>query len=317
MEHHDYFDTTTWHREEDGIVWSPMVANSEPNTYNEMIARLAMPVQDDWSWWTATTPAQYTYMSQSLCSTSPAYRDAEVATLQDEYCASNSLSFGMPATAQWPVQFQESSQNIPYSSNGHQATLPQRPAHAQSIDVSAMDGKTTSSAAERQLHPPLALPWPDVFASTRATYKDPPASTGDAQPQRKAKRSAEDLYTPHWVRNHGTQREGWCGWCCTWFTLRDSTYWYHMHYSHGISQADGKRLPPPAGFRTFCDSAEWEVKCGKCNKWMPLPPGDRWNTAYFRHTYKCYFKSTVRGDQSGPSSPIKPATPRRTISNVL
>lgn len=339
MERFEHFNISGRNHDEqdDSSSWIP--AKPEPNVFNDMMIRFAMPSDDDWMWHPTTTSSLQPSVSQSQRIADPALRFPEVAS-ESYNGMSHSPSFGILSAAQWHQgdqddyhqHFDQGTAYLPYQPRSVPATHSSCPStyfwdtatHSQTIlppaSAQATAGASVDDTDTRPLHPPLTIPWPDVFASTRAAYQDPPGEAPDGQiPQRKAKRSADDLYTPRWIRNHGTQREGWCGWCCTWFTLRDSTYWYHMHYSHGISQVDGKRLPAPAGFRTFCESAEWEIKCGRCHKWMPLPPGDRWNTAYFRHTYKCYFKSTVTSDMSNPSSPVKELKPpvRRTISNML
>ncbi|QIW96114.1 hypothetical protein AMS68_001632 [Peltaster fructicola] len=305
-------------QEEPEEQWIP--AKAEPNVFNDMMVRFAMPAEDDWLWQSTTTSLLQPPDHQSQYLTDPAHRFPEVATGHQNH----SPGFGTHSAAQWLQRQQQEQQHSslhsynqdPYHHHAVSLQAPVQQIYSQCPPSSS--GQASAGAEDTEsTQPPLAIPWPDVFASTRAAHQDPPMDSREGQtPQRKAQRSAEDLYTPHWVRGNGTQREGWCGWCCAWFTLRDSTYWYHMHYSHGISQIDGKHLPAPAGFRTFCESAEWEVKCGRCNRWMPLPPGDRWNTAYFRHTYKCYFKSS---DLSNPSSPAKTvrSPARRTTSNML
>ncbi|CAK1355291.1 unnamed protein product [Cercospora beticola] len=58
-----------------------------------------------------------------------------------------------------------------------------------------------------------------------------PGPLAELMPRRQSPRFAGDEYTARWVRGYGTDRAGWCGFCSSWHKLKDSAYWYHMHYS--------------------------------------------------------------------------------------
>ncbi|KAJ1506084.1 hypothetical protein HMI55_001325 [Coelomomyces lativittatus] len=112
-----------------------------------------------------------------------------------------------------------------------------------------------------------------------------------------------DAYTPRWVRHRGREKEGLCELCPTpkWFQLKNSAFWYHKQFVHGISSVSGmpfwqpteKRWNEhPSGKRLF------EGLCPQCQQWIPLISPHkrhphRW-VAWYRHAYKChdYLKMT-------------------------
>jgi hypothetical protein len=46
--------------------------------------------------------------------------------------------------------------------------------------------------------------------------------------QQKLPRFSGDLYTARYVVGKGIDREGWCGYCCSWYRLKDSAYWVRI-----------------------------------------------------------------------------------------
>lgn len=55
-------------------------------------------------------------------------------------------------------------------------------------------------------------------------------------------RFEEDQYTPLWVRQEGKDKEGWCALCPgngKWLQLKNSAFWYHRQFQHGISSSSG------------------------------------------------------------------------------
>lgn len=57
-------------------------------------------------------------------------------------------------------------------------------------------------------------------------------------------RFEEDQYTPLWVRQDGKDKEGWCALCPgngKWLQLKNSAFWYHRQFQHGISSSSGVR----------------------------------------------------------------------------
>lgn len=59
-----------------------------------------------------------------------------------------------------------------------------------------------------------------------------------------------DLYTPRFQRGAGEAKEGFCGLCSPgiWLRIKQSSYWYHMNYHHGISASTGRPYEAPVDF---------------------------------------------------------------------
>ncbi|KAJ3414472.1 hypothetical protein HDV05_006565 [Chytridiales sp. JEL 0842] len=74
----------------------------------------------------------------------------------------------------------------------------------------------------------------------------------DPTPRLQNLRFPKDAYTPKWVRFQGAAKEGFCDMCPTpgrWLQLKNSAYWYHKQFSHGISSISGLPFTPPAETR--------------------------------------------------------------------
>ncbi|ORX54854.1 hypothetical protein BCR36DRAFT_266933, partial [Piromyces finnis] len=56
-----------------------------------------------------------------------------------------------------------------------------------------------------------------------------------------------DIYTPKLVRFSGNAKEGLCDQCNPgrWLQLKNSAYWYHKQFFHGISSVSGKPFQAP------------------------------------------------------------------------
>ena len=56
-----------------------------------------------------------------------------------------------------------------------------------------------------------------------------------------------DIYTPKLVRYSGNAKEGFCDQCNPgrWLQLKNSAYWYHKQFFHGVSSISGKPFEPP------------------------------------------------------------------------
>ncbi|PJF18116.1 Conserved fungal protein [Paramicrosporidium saccamoebae] len=116
-------------------------------------------------------------------------------------------------------------------------------------------------------------------------------------------RFAEDMYTPRIVRGSGMTREGLCQICKpgVWLKIKQSAYWYHMNFIHGISANTGRPYEPPLATREkqFCAHngaviKQFEGRCGQCDKWVVLqkvPLGEKQteccNPQWWRHSQKC------------------------------
>ncbi|KAI7000134.1 hypothetical protein KC360_g738 [Hortaea werneckii] len=128
-------------------------------------------------------------------------------------------------------------------------------------------------------------------------------------------RSPNDLYTAQWVRGERTTRAGWCGYCCTWYRLKDSAYWYHMNYTHGISSS-GTQYQAPLSLRQSMSSTELEGLCPGCNLWILIGRGVRCRTGYYRHAYKCHGKHNKTSSE-GNGTLFKSGSPKKANAKPL
>jgi hypothetical protein len=153
-------------------------------------------------------------------------------------------------------------------------------------------------------------------------FSAPPAqdllASDPLHPRQQPARFEGDLYTPTYVRGDGPTRAGWCMYCSSWLTLKDSAYWYHMHFAHGISCATGKHLPGPircratAGAARGVGDAEW--LCGGCGRWVLIVTGEKGRTAWWRHAYRCKFKDGEVGKEKKGG---KSASPRKVVARPV
>ncbi|KAL6591089.1 hypothetical protein LY90DRAFT_678316 [Neocallimastix californiae] len=70
-----------------------------------------------------------------------------------------------------------------------------------------------------------------------------------------------DIYTPKLVRYSGNAKEGFCDQCNPgrWLQLKNSAYWYHKQFFHGISSVSGKLFHPPVATKILDYSEMLEV----------------------------------------------------------
>ncbi|KAJ2592648.1 hypothetical protein H4S00_001262 [Coemansia sp. D1744] len=111
-----------------------------------------------------------------------------------------------------------------------------------------------------------------------------------ALPRRQKVRFGEDLYTPTWVRGQGQQKEGFCDTCLPgkWLQLKNSAFWYHKQFLHGISSVSGRPFIRPVQVRHF-DADIIEGLCHQCHQWVPIANAKRRNSVlWFRHAHKCH-----------------------------
>ena len=122
----------------------------------------------------------------------------------------------------------------------------------------------------------------------------PPSNAPEAQPatapfpelRQQSLRFAGDLYTPQWVRNEKTKKEGLCELCPPpgkWLQLKNSAFWYHKQFAHGVCSITGKLFNAPLEFRivwlvsqnAISESACFvqliaEGKCHQCEEFINL-----------------------------------------------
>ncbi|ORX51953.1 hypothetical protein DM01DRAFT_1323840 [Hesseltinella vesiculosa] len=122
----------------------------------------------------------------------------------------------------------------------------------------------------------------------------------EARPRRQKLRYNGDLYTPKWVRFNGQAKEGLCDTCKPgkWLQLKNSAYWYHKQFYHGISSVSGKEFIQPLETR-WVDQEIVEGLCHQCHHWVSVSNVKRKNSVlWFRHAHKChmYHKPKNGGD---------------------
>ncbi|KAI8987311.1 hypothetical protein BDF20DRAFT_849388 [Mycotypha africana] len=156
-------------------------------------------------------------------------------------------------------------------------------------------------------------------ADLEAARKNPTAI-----PRRQKLRYEGDEYTPKWVRYTGQQKEGYCDTCQPvgkWLQLKNSAFWYHKQFYHGISSVSGKPFANPLEQRPGIENADViEGLCHQCKQFVPICNSKRKNSAlWYRHAHKChvYDKPKVKGNSSSSSISKKPtnATSPTTTSS--
>ncbi|KAI8094225.1 hypothetical protein BDF21DRAFT_408251 [Thamnidium elegans] len=122
-------------------------------------------------------------------------------------------------------------------------------------------------------------------ADLEAAKKDP-----NAIPRRQKLRYRGDEYTPKWVRYTGQLKEGYCDTCKPgkWLQLKNSAYWYHKQFFHGISSVSGKSFQKPLEQRAG-DHDVIEGLCHQCKIFVPICNSKRKNSVlWYRHAHKCH-----------------------------
>lgn len=93
----------------------------------------------------------------------------------------------------------------------------------------------------------------------------------------------DDMYSPHYIRGFGIDREGYCALCspCRWLKIKNSEYWYDKVFKHGISATSGQLFQLPTAVRQAGEdvpllaikpkpAAMPEGRCPMCSRWIPL-----------------------------------------------
>ncbi|KAH8548129.1 hypothetical protein BGW37DRAFT_508358 [Umbelopsis sp. PMI_123] len=128
--------------------------------------------------------------------------------------------------------------------------------------------------------------WPDMTPKdVQAALTDP-----EARPRQQKLRYTGDQYTPKWVRYNGQAKEGLCDTCSPgkWLQLKNSAYWYHKQFFHGISSVSGKQFTGPIETR-WVDQDVKEGLCHQCHQWVPVSNVKRKNSVlWYRHAHKCH-----------------------------
>ncbi|KAI9492010.1 hypothetical protein BDB00DRAFT_830727 [Zychaea mexicana] len=112
----------------------------------------------------------------------------------------------------------------------------------------------------------------------------------EARPRRQKLRYVGDKYTPQWVRYNGQAKEGLCDTCQPgkWLQLKNSAFWYHKQFFHGISSVSGKEFMQPLETR-WVDQDLVEGLCHQCRQWVSVSNVKRKNSVlWYRHAHKCH-----------------------------
>jgi hypothetical protein len=120
-------------------------------------------------------------------------------------------------------------------------------------------------------------------ADLEAAKKD-----ANAIPRRQKLRFDSDEYTPKWVRYTGQLKEGYCDTCQPgkWLQLKNSAYWYHKQFFHGISSVSGKPFQKPLEQRAG-EQDVIEGLCHQCRTFVPICNSKRKNSVlWYRHAHK-------------------------------
>jgi hypothetical protein len=148
---------------------------------------------------------------------------------------------------------------------------------------------------------------PNIYESLQSEEAPPPEEDmnpddEDMIPRQEDPPSTTDLYKPRWVRGKGHDREGWCGRCeggC-WAKLKNSGFWYHRSYTHGISPNTGRAYPPPCQWRlSDGNPSRWEGLCDQCGEWLKVDTTKKGHNSWFRHVVKCHPKNKNKKNNGG------------------
>ncbi|GAA5989863.1 hypothetical protein JCM5350_006592 [Sporobolomyces pararoseus] len=168
---------------------------------------------------------------------------------------------------------------------------------------------------------PLSLidskPLPSPSTLSVSHFDTPPLSTSRLPPRRQPLRSANDKFTPAWIRGERQDKEGYCSLCENetekregkWLRLKDGDFWYHRTFVHGISSVSGQPFSDP--IETRCVSVDerglstLEGLCGSCSSWSTYEtyrsnPSSSLSseltasqTMWFRHAHECHPQSSI------------------------
>ncbi|GAA5923010.1 uncharacterized protein JCM15063_003498 [Sporobolomyces koalae] len=130
-----------------------------------------------------------------------------------------------------------------------------------------------------------------------------------------------NLYYPRFVRGTAEDKSGLCPICAEpperggegdqkWLKLKNSSYVYHMSYSHGLSNVTGLPFSPPVEMRIVdlphqskdTRTQMTEGRCHKCDEWIPLLSVKNIDAIvpeliWWKHAKKCHSDSTIPGER--------------------
>ncbi|KAI9319963.1 hypothetical protein BX666DRAFT_1917682 [Dichotomocladium elegans] len=113
----------------------------------------------------------------------------------------------------------------------------------------------------------------------------------ERMPRPQKPRYKDDMYSPRWVRYSGHLKEGYCETCPEgrWLQLKNSAYWYHKQFYHGISSVTGKRFAEALQQRIGPDGI-LQGLCHQCGRFVPICNGKkrRNHLLWYKHAHKCH-----------------------------
>lgn len=137
-------------------------------------------------------------------------------------------------------------------------------------------------------HPP-SLPYNHPSSNMPPTWLPEVQMDQDAMPRRQKPRYKDDEYSPKWVRYSGHLKEGYCDTCVEgrWLQLKNSAYWYHKQFYHGISSVSGKHFAEPLEQRLNAEGVI-EGLCHQCETYVPICNSKRRrnNILWYKHAHK-------------------------------
>ncbi|KAI9483558.1 MAG: hypothetical protein EXX96DRAFT_558644 [Benjaminiella poitrasii] len=151
-------------------------------------------------------------------------------------------------------------------------------------------------------------------ADLEAAKKDP-----NAIPRRQKLRFDEDQYTPKWVRYTGQMKEGYCDTCKSgkWLQLKNSAFWYHKQFFHGISSVSGKPFENPLEQRAG-EHDVIEGLCHQCKQFVPICNSKRKNSVlWYRHAHKCHIYDKPKSKGGKRATIAIPSTKKYQLHDQL
>ncbi|GAA5834252.1 hypothetical protein JCM9279_004257 [Rhodotorula babjevae] len=215
--------------------------------------------------------------------------------------------------------------SLSYSPPQHQHQHHALPALSPALSATSSIAATPFSSQASVSTPPSTIASTSSTPSTAAT----PTALGPngisvmlPPPDAKWNKGGEplNLYWPRFVKGNADEKCGLCPICAEpkerggegeqkWLKLKNSSYVYHMSYTHGLSNLTGLPFSPPVEMRTVTlppstkdQRAQMvEGKCHKCNDWIKLLSVKNIDAIvpeliWWKHAKKCHGQSQIEGE---------------------
>ncbi|BGP20625.1 hypothetical protein JCM10213_007161 [Rhodosporidiobolus nylandii] len=137
---------------------------------------------------------------------------------------------------------------------------------------------------------------PFTVCHRRPPQKDFDEPPEGGEPYEQKLRFEEDQYTAKWVRFEKAKREAWCALCPgegKWLQLKNSAFWYHRQFVHGVSSQSGHYFLPPLELRAQGENGKILGLCHSCAEWHTYRSGkggrsDKIPSQWYHHAHKCH-----------------------------